>query len=441
MNNFTRISLGIKDLRLDFDPKFYDSPIYNGVYHHHKVHIIRLIQTYTCYCPICKSRMLRNGFKLVKATALPSAGIANVLFIRKQKFICPKSDKCPNVVTKLAQVDDIQFNHQITKAVMLNTISKLFENVSQTEIARQHAVCAMSVMRFARSTTTYIHSNYHWLPKNIAFDDFKSGNFAKSKMSMLLMDSANHRVLDIIRSRTNRFLKSYFLQYDLKARAIVKTVTVDLYSPYRKLIEELFPNAIIIADRFHVVTQAYQALNKVRITTMKESGKDSHNSRALKRYWKLLLKDSDKVDYLHYSKRNNFKNAQLCDQDVVDRLLAMSDKLKKAYGYYQKLLGAVHQRNASLLKELTASAAGMPEPIKKANRTLKKHRAEIINSFIFPYSNGPVEGTNNKIKAIKKTAYGFRNFDNFRLRILLAVKNSFLSLNYKNQLQKAAHSN
>ncbi|MCP0888116.1 ISL3 family transposase, partial [Ligilactobacillus sp. WILCCON 0076] len=97
---------------------------------------------------------LRNGFKLVKATALPSAGIANVLFIRKQKFICPKSDKCPNVVTKLAQVDDIQFNHQITKAVMLNTISKLFENVSQTEIARQHAVCAMSVMRFARSTTT-----------------------------------------------------------------------------------------------------------------------------------------------------------------------------------------------------------------------------------------------------------------------------------------------
>ncbi|MCP0888115.1 transposase, partial [Ligilactobacillus sp. WILCCON 0076] len=107
--------------------------------------------------------------------------------------------------------------------------------------------------------------------------DFKSGNFAKSKMSMLLMDSANHRVLDIIRSRTNRFLKSYFLQYDLKARVLVKTVTVDLYSPYRKLIEDLFPNAIIIADRFHVVTQAYQALNKVRITTMKESGKDSHN--------------------------------------------------------------------------------------------------------------------------------------------------------------------
>ncbi|MCP0886057.1 hypothetical protein LB941_01740 [Ligilactobacillus sp. WILCCON 0076] len=65
---------------------------------------------------------------------------------------------------------------------------------------------------------------------------------------------------------------------------------------------------------------------------MKQSGKDPHNSKALKHYWKLLLRDSDKVNYLHHSKRNNFKNAQLYDQDVVNRLLAMSDKLKKFTG-------------------------------------------------------------------------------------------------------------
>ncbi|MCA1356164.1 transposase, partial [Weissella cibaria] len=58
--------------------------------------------------------------------------------------------------------------------------------------------------------------------------------------------------------------------------------------------------------------------------------------------------------------------------------------------------------------------------------------------FSYGFSNGPIEGSNNKIKAIKRTAYGFRSFKNFRLRILISFKNSFYSMNYK---QKAADLN
>ncbi|WP_242459483.1 transposase [Weissella confusa] len=76
--------------------------------------------------------------------------------------------------------------------------------------------------------------------------------------------------------------------------------------------------------------------------------------------------------------------------------------------------------------------------MKHARRTLRRHREEILNSFIYGYSNGPVEGANNKIKAIKHTAYGFRSFKKFRLRILISFKNSFYSMNYK---QKAADFN
>ncbi len=69
--------------------------------------------------------------------------------------------------------------------------------------------------------------------------------------------------------------------------------------------------------------------------------------------------------------------------------------------------------------------------MKKARRTIRKHFDEIINSFIYGFSNGPIEGSNNKIKAIKRTAYGFRSFKNFRLHILISFKNSFYSMNYK----------
>ncbi|MFT8458246.1 MAG: transposase [Liquorilactobacillus ghanensis] len=66
--------------------------------------------------------------------------------------------------------------------------------------------------------------------------------------------------------------------------------------------------------------------------------------------------------------------------------------------------------------------------------------SEIINSFKTSFSNGPVEGTNNKIKVIKRTAYGFRNFENFHLRILVSLENSYLSLNYHYHIKKAIHS-
>ncbi|WP_162257077.1 transposase, partial [Ligilactobacillus acidipiscis] len=100
-------------------------------------------------------------------------------------------------------------------------------------------------------------------------------------MSIIVMDIATRRTLDIVRSRHNTYLRSYFLQYDRQARWAVQTVTVDLYSPYRSLIHEIFPQALIIADRFHVVTQAYRALNLVRTQTMKQAGQGSHNARAL----------------------------------------------------------------------------------------------------------------------------------------------------------------
>ncbi|WP_148095616.1 transposase, partial [Ligilactobacillus salitolerans] len=187
---------------------------------------------------------------------------------------------------------------------------------------------------------------YTWLPQDIAFDDFKSGKFAKSGMSILLMDIAQHRTLDIIRSRTNTYLHSYFYQYPRKARLAVQTVTVDLYSPYRPLIKELFPNALIIADRFHTVVQAYRGLNSVRISVMKQYGAKFHEGRALKRLWKLLMKDSNKLEYVERKKRINFRGDLLTDSEVVDRLLKMSPELAQAYKYYQELLLAIHRKNA-----------------------------------------------------------------------------------------------
>ncbi|MCR8703275.1 transposase [Weissella cibaria] len=71
---------------------------------------------------------------------------------------------------------------------------------------------------------------------------------------MLFIDSVNHRILDIIKDRGADQLRDYFNQY---GPAAVKTITVDLLTSCRAMSRDLFPNANIVADRFHVVTQAY----------------------------------------------------------------------------------------------------------------------------------------------------------------------------------------
>lgn len=71
----------------------------------------------------------------------------------------------------------------------------------------------------------------------------------------------------------------------------------------------------------------------------------------------------------------------------------------------------------------------------KVQRTLRLHKDEIIADFnkLTPYTNGPVEGANNKIKVINRIAYGFRNFYYFRVRILLAFPTSYFAINWQNK--------
>ena len=88
-------------------------------------------------------------------------------------------------------------------------------------------------MRFLEELSTYLEPNHHYLPQNIAFDEFKSSNFSQSEISIIVMDITTHRSLDIVRSRQSTYFRSCFLQYDrqAKTRYAVQSVTVNLYSP------------------------------------------------------------------------------------------------------------------------------------------------------------------------------------------------------------------
>lgn len=435
MDYSTRTALGIKDSHLELDTAHFK----NVIESHDNQVVVHLIQSYPLRCPRCGQLMLKNGFKIVNVLGPSLHYQPTIWSIRNQKYLCKPSSACPSTITELAKVKDIKYRHHISQAIKQQVMIQLTTNESQIDIAKELGISDWTVRRVIFNLDQFFKPNYHWLPRHIAFDDFKSGRFAPSGMSMILMNIENHRTIDIILSRRNRYLRNYFLRYDRAARLAVRTVTVDLYTPYRHLIHELFPHAIIIADHFHVVAQAYRALNKIRVKAMNQAGNGSHQWRALKHFWKLILTPAGLLKYDNYWSRRNFGYTQLTDVEVIQRLLAFNDDLKQAYRYYQDLILAINHRSKDELNHLLAIKwTQLPQSLQKVQRTLQRHLKEIITSFKYgDYTNGPVEGTNNKIKVIKRTAYGFRNFFNFRARILLALPNSYFAINWKNK--RTAH--
>lgn len=120
------------------------------------------------------------------------------------------------------------------------------------------------------------------------------------------------------------------------------------------------------------------------------------------------------------------------EKERINAMMYISDELRQAYYLKETFYTVIDAQSREEAKKLmadwilSAQNSGIPEYTSCSN-TLINWQTGILNSFDVPYSNGFTEGCNNKIKMIKRNAYGYRNFERFRKRILHA----FL---YKNDL-------
>ena len=214
---------------------------------------------------------------------------------------------------------------------------------------------------------------------------------------------SNIRLADIDQRLTGAFVKE-------------KTLTMDMYTPYRELVRKMFPNVKIIIDRFHIIQLISRSLNQTRTAVMKQ---DSRHYRKLKRYWKLILKNEEDLDNSTFKKYICFKH-MMRETDVVHYLVSRDPQLQATYELYQDLLNAIKHRNADRFFNTCHNAGELISGfMKKTVRSLLDHEDGIRNALSHTFSNGVIEGTNNLIKVIKRIAFGYRSFVSFKIRILL----------------------
>lgn len=237
-------------------------------------------------------------------------------------------------------------------------------------------------------------------------------------MSFIYCDAITHGLIDILPDRKLVTLRAHFLRYSLKERSKVQSIVVDINAGYFTLAKDLFLNKSVIIYRFHLVQLLTVALNKTRIRLMNQAKQwkpeEAKDYRKLKRHWKLLLKDSQY--------RQLFRTV-MPHSEIFDYLLSLNSPLKATYTCYQGLLNAMNQNNSDLLESvLSRPHKQVSDYMSTTLQPLRKHEERIKNTFQNKQSNGPFEGNINKIKVIKRTAYDYTSFLNYKYRILISFQ-------------------
>ncbi len=404
--------LNLKDENISFDEKFCSEEKISD----RKVKVFNGCLSYkpgACYhCGhVFDGDIIKHGFKtsLIK---LPSiSGFCAYLRLRKQRYFCRHCNSTFTLKTNI--VNKFCFISNNTKlSIALNAKDK----ISEKDIAKSHNVSHSTVNRIIDSFYLHYKPRYNYLPRHLCFDEFKSVKSAAGAMSFIFCDSDTGTIIDIVEDRRLHVLKGYFLRYSKEARRAVKTIVIDMYSPYISLIKSVFPNAKIIIDKFHIVQLFSRALNKTRIKIM---NRDKKNYNKLKRYWKLLLKDISKVDYVKYRYHPSFRK-QIREIDIIDYLLDLDPVLEASYRLYHDVRYSIQAKDFLLLKKVLNEPNNLVSDYMKTSiKTINKYIDYVGNALRYGYTNGVLEGINNKIKVIKRIAFGYRSFLHFKNRILI----------------------
>lgn len=194
----------------------------------------------------------------------------------------------------------------------------------------------------------------------------------------------------------------------------IEFVSIDLWKPYRSLVEKLMPNAVVVADRFHVMKQINEELDKQRKTEKRAAQKEKSQKKKEK-----ILSGLAKSKYALLKNECNLNEKQKEKLAEVKKLCPTLGKMHELKENFRDIFEKTQDGITGLLKIsdwLKEAATYYPE----SKKTIVRWIGEIIAYFDERITNGVVEGINNKIKLIKRAAYGFRNFDNFRTRVLLS---------------------
>ena len=345
-------------------------------------------------CPCCGTvtdRVHDYRMQIIKDVPLARD---TFLHLRKRRYRCDCGKRFFEINTFLPRY------YRVTTRLVAEIMFAFKKTVSAKEIGCRYNVSSVTAMRYFNQ----FNQRLTMLPEVISLDEFK-GNSGGQKYNSIIVDPEKRIVLDILPNRFENNLIKYFSQFSNKND--VKYFVCDMNPHFRQVAKICFPQATIVADKYHVIRQVYWAMEKVR------KNEQNKLSTRFRKYFKksrnLLMKQTEKLS-----------------EEEMDRLSLMFEiapRLADAYRIKNDFITVIRSNSSIEGKQrlvdwlFSVEVMDLPE-FHDCTKAYHNWFQEIINSMDVPWTNGYIEGCNNKTKVLKRVSYGMRNFSHFRKRIL-----------------------
>ncbi len=244
---------------------------------------------------------------------------------------------------------------------------------------------------------------------------WKRGRFRTKAWGTGIVDVGRGQLLDIVPHRTAEAPAKWLFERPQQWRNNIVWAALDLSGPYRAAFDTALPHAEQVADPFHVVKLANTALDEVRRRVQNQTmGHRGRKDDPLYRARKLLVSGSERITGNGWTKLTGLLEAGDPHGEVRNAWHA-KETLRGIYDIADPETGA--ETVEQLADEF--QDPWLPDEINKLGRTLHRWSTQISNWHRARVTNAATEAANNLIKRVKRVAFGFTNFNNYRIRALL----------------------
>lgn len=351
-------------------------------------------------CIHCQSKKLRKKDSFFRRIRHELFGLRQVVLnVKAHKFYCRDCHRYFN-----QRFPGILKYQRATEKLKEQVYCQHTEGISQKSLSKMVKVGSSTIERWYQYY--YFRENQEILnrdcPQVLGIDEH---SFSKKQgYATTFCDLRKHKVFDVVKGKSNSDLSGYLKE--LPGKENVKVVCMDLSTSYRKIVKDWFPNAQIVADRFHVI----RLVNHSMMQTYQQVDPAIKYQRGL---LNVLRKNPCNLSEGQKEKRNHYFK----EQPIVEAIYHFKQRLHELLMYKHRKRKQCKKLIPLFLDCIKELKHHPFEPLQTLAKTLSQWQEEIVRMWRFTKNNGITEGFHRKMKLIQRRAYGFRNFENYRLRV------------------------
>jgi transposase len=353
---------------------------------------------------------------VVRIRDLPVAGRMTYLLWRKRRYRC---EACQRTFTETHP--QLPSRQRVSARFRGRLFDRCRDGAAHAEVARDETTTRYQVAR------AYLDGGDELLrwrearpPRRLSLDE--AHHRRNQELATIVSDLDRRRVVEVLDGRSRRVVERYLWSLPEAERQAIEVVSIDPYDAYRQAIHNVLPQARIVVDHFHLVRGVNTALDSIRRERQRE-----HATRRPKGTRRSGYRDRWNPE-LYHARHRLLKAAErlsprdrrsLCALFEREPLLAEAWGLKEAFRSIYKARDRA-EAEQRLARFYIAVEHAHLRPFTAFAKRLTDWQTEMLAYFDEPTTNGYAEGVINKVKVIKRRAYGLPTFAGFRRRVVIA---------------------